>query len=113
MCARYALGITAMPGHIAQALLALPQPPIRTAYPTHKCSVVKLFQPEWGMSHKKVLWARRDFALSREGRLSRQARQNIVGEPVPIKLGLGDVPHVGHIGARPHGTPDFIGFRGV
>jgi hypothetical protein len=49
------------------------------------------------MSHKKVLWARRDFALSREGRLSRQARQNIVGEPVPIKLGLGDVPHVGHI----------------
>jgi hypothetical protein len=47
------------------------------------------------MSHKKVLWARRDFALSWEGRLSRQARQNIVGELVPIKLGLGDVPHVG------------------
>jgi hypothetical protein len=45
--------------------------------------------------------------------LSRQARQNIVGEMVPIKLGLGDIPHVGPFGARPHGTPDFIGIRGV
>ena len=74
---------------------------------------VNSFQPEWGMSHKKVLWARRDFALSREGRLSRQARQNIVGEPVPIKLGLGDVSHVDPFGARPHNTPDFIGLRRV
>ena len=74
---------------------------------------VNSFQPEWGMSHKKVLWARRDFALSWEGCLSRQARQNIVGEPVPIKLGLGDVPHVGPFGVRSHDTPDFIGFRGV
>ena len=74
---------------------------------------VNSFQPEWGMSHKKVLWARRDFALSREGRLSRQARQNIVGEPVPIKLGLGDVSHGGPFGARPHGRLDFIGLRGV
>jgi hypothetical protein len=30
-----------------------------------------------------------------------------------IKLGLGDVPHVGPFGARPHNTPDFVGLRVV